>query len=57
MPYLIIIWVMFLTCSHLLIDHGDYQEAQNQAEFYCQMVNEGTWPNYKDIDCEEDNGH
>lgn len=29
----------------------DLKEAQDQAEHYCQMVNEGTWPNYKDIDC------
>lgn len=52
---LVMILVVFLSFAHLFINHSDYQEAQDQAEHYCDMVNEGTWPNYKEIDCGEDN--
>ncbi len=48
----LIIWVPLLIAGSM-----DYEEAQNQDEFYCEMVREGSWPDYKNLDCEEDNGH
>lgn len=29
-----------------------YEDAVNEHDYYCQQVNDGTWPNYKEIDCE-----
>jgi len=34
-----------------LVGQGDYEEAIRAHDHYCEMVNEGRWPNYKDMDC------
>lgn len=31
----------------------DYEDALAESEHYCAMVNEGTWPNYKNQECEQ----
>jgi len=51
------IGVLLLVSALLIAGTMDCQEAQGQADLYCDMVIEGTWPNYRDIDCEEDNGN
>lgn len=43
--------IAIIFCIVIIAGSLDRQEAKYQAEHYCQMVNEGTWPNYKDIDC------
>ena len=45
--------VGIIIATTLIAGSLDRQEAQDQAEFYCEMVNEGTWPNYKEIDCSD----
>lgn len=35
-----------------LVGSFDYQDAEDSAQIYCTMVQEGTWPDYdKAIDC------
>ena len=30
-----------------------YDDAVTQEVLYCEMVAEGTWPNYKNLECAE----
>ncbi len=30
----------------------DCEEEERQELIYCEMVNDGHWPNYKEIDCQ-----
>jgi len=49
---------LFLIASLLIAGTMDCREAQDQEDFYCDMVSEGSWPDYdKSINCEEDNEH
>jgi len=34
-----------------LVGTGDFIDANLEMAHYCSMVNEGHWPNYKDMDC------
>jgi hypothetical protein len=37
-----------------LVGTADLEDAQRQADQYCQFVADGTWPPYNpDINCEE----
>ena len=29
----------------------DYEDAMAEEDHYCDMVNEGAWPNYREVDC------
>lgn len=41
-----------LTLAALLYVGGeDYQQEQHDADFYCEQVNSGAWPNYESRDC------
>lgn len=45
---------LLVTLAALLYTGGeDYQQEQDDADFYCEMVTAGHWGNYKGIDCDE----
>ena len=31
----------------------DYEDAEREYAHYCSMVEQGAWPNYKEIDCND----
>ncbi|MGB0467724.1 MAG: hypothetical protein ACPGF7_09390 [Pontibacterium sp.] len=33
----------------------DYADAEQQLSNYCDMVNQGHWPNYEGLDCVPEN--
>lgn len=49
--------VLLLLTALLVAGTMDCEEAQSQEDFYCEMVLDGAWPDYKNLDCEEDNGY
>lgn len=44
--------LVFIVLTLVLASYNDAIEAEKQNEFYCEMVLEGYWPNYKSINCE-----
>ena len=36
-----------------IVGRCDSEQAQAEEDQYCQFVKEGTWPNFKNIDCGE----
>lgn len=34
-----------------LIGEEDYKDAVVEQAHYCDMVNQGHWPNYRHVDC------
>ena len=34
-----------------LMGERDYHDAQQQDAYFCKMVSEGHWPNYRKLDC------
>tara|TARA_R100000687_G_C6452865_1_gene166169 strand:+ start:974 stop:1120 length:147 start_codon:yes stop_codon:yes gene_type:complete len=35
----------------LYVSEADYQQAEQDAEHYCEMVRDGTWPNFDEREC------
>ena len=35
------------------LDSMAVQDAEREQQWYCEMVREGHYPNYRDIDCEQ----
>jgi len=36
-------------CGWLAVSTMDYEDELAERDFYCAMVQEGKWPDYKDI--------
>ena len=47
---------LILLAALLIGGTMDFQEAQYQDDFHCEMVREGSWPDYKNLDCGENDG-
>ena len=43
-----LVLVLILMAALLIGGTMDYAEAQSEADFYCEMVLDGTWPDYND---------
>lgn len=35
----------------LYVSESDYQQAEQDAEYYCEMVRDGAWPNFDEREC------
>lgn len=51
MKYKIITLAVFVFILFAAASNDDYKSEVKDQEHYCKMVNDGYWPNYKDIDC------
>ena len=40
---------MVVLCGFLAVGTMDYEDELAERELYCDMVNEGRWPDYKGI--------
>lgn len=46
----VMLWLCFLFCLLLILASSmSYDDAQAEEAFYCQMVKEKTWSDYKKI--------
>jgi hypothetical protein len=53
MKYLIIFLIsLFFFAIMGIAGSMDYQDAIDDHNFYCEMVKEGTYPNYRGIKCD-----
>jgi predicted outer membrane lipoprotein len=49
-----ILIIALLICAFGIIGSMDYEDEQSQQDIYCDMVSEGSWPDYdKSIECGE----
>lgn len=51
---------LFVICVCLGIIVGgamtsSFNDERQEEQIYCEMVNEGTWPNYKGLNCDNIN--
>ena len=42
--------IFALTCL-CIVGFLDAEDEQLEADHYCQMVRDGYWPNYREIEC------
>lgn len=49
-PLRVLLLVLALVCLGI-VGHLDAEDAELEADHYCQMVRDGYWPNYQGIDC------
>jgi len=49
--------IAFVVCFGL-VGGMDYQDQMSQQKYYCQMVDDGYWPNYdQSINCDTESGN
>jgi len=41
--------VVLVALAFLSVGSFDYQDELDELEYYCSMVREGAWPDYKEI--------
>jgi hypothetical protein len=42
---------IILFCLLGIAGHVEYEDEMKQEAFYCDMVKQGHWPNYKELVC------
>ena len=50
-PAAIIITAICLLILFLAVSKMDAQDEAQEQAYYCEMVNSGDWPNFKEINC------
>jgi len=50
-PTAIVIIILCVIVIFLGISKMDAKDKADQHQDYCEMVNDGHWPNYKNIEC------
>lgn len=46
-----VITIILLAAALGVVGTLSYEDAVNDENNYCSMVNDGYWPNYKNLDC------
>ena len=47
-----VIAIIVVSVVFLIVGSLDYEDEASEMIHYCEMVESGAWPNYKDLDCE-----
>lgn len=47
--------IVALLAGFLIASTMQFKDESDSSDYYCQMVNYGLWPNYKELDCEGEN--
>jgi len=46
-------YALLIVCLYLGVSSMDYEDVMAERDFYCDMVEEGSWPDYRGISEEE----
>ena len=47
-----VIAIILVSVVLLIVGTLDYEDEVAEMTHYCEMVESGAWPNFKDLDCE-----
>ena len=47
-----VIAIILVSVAFLIVGTISYEDEVEEMNHYCEMVESGAWPNYKNLDCE-----